>query len=109
MFVSPRDFTKPLSKNAIAFFPEEVIKIAHADIPPDLVTLSCVNAHEIRAVATSLRFIYNLSQVALLKHAYWRSNTVFYRRYLHDISHSYLDVSALGPFIVAQCVVQPSS
>ena len=107
MFVSPRNFKKNLSKNAIAFFLKSTIQFAYQDIPPNLVKLTKINAHEIRAVATSLRFKYNLGQVALLKRAYWRSNSIFCSRYLRDISHSYLDVSSLGPLIVAQGVVKP--
>ena len=107
LFVSPRDFSKPLSKNAISHFLKNVILSAYECIPPQVKTLTRVNAHEIRAVATSLRFKYNLGQVSLIKRAYWRSNTVFCSRYLRDISHSYMDVSALGPLIVAQGVVQP--
>ena len=107
LFVSPRDFSKPLSKNAISYFLRGVIKAAYENIPPQVMKLSRVNAHEIRAVATSLRFKYNLGQVALIKSAYWRSNSIFCSRYLRDISHSYMDVSALGPLIVAQGVVQP--
>ena len=104
--MSPRDFTKPLSKNAISFFLRKVISDAYSNIPEEWVKISCVNAHEIRAVATSLRFKYNIEQVDLIKSAYWHSNTIFCSRYLCDPTHSYLDVSGLGPLIVAQGVVK---
>ena len=105
LFVSPRNFKKPLSKNAISFFLKKVITDAYKDIPDKIIKLTEVNAHEIRAISTSLRFKYNMNQVALIKNAYWRSNTIFCSRYLRDISHSYLDVSSLGPLVVAQGIV----
>ena len=85
-----------------------MIMKAYQDIPPELRTLTRVNAHEVRAVATSMRFKYNLSQANIIRRAYWRSNTVFCSRYLRDISHAFLDVSGLGPLIVAQGVVHPA-
>ena len=89
LFVSPRNFSKPLSKNAITLFLKKAIAHAYDNISPHLTKLTRINAHEIRAVATSLRFKYNLSQVALIKHAYWHSNTLFCSRYLQDISHEF--------------------
>ena len=83
--------------------------MAYENVPPHVSKLTRDNAHEICAVATSLRFKYNLGQVSLLKRAYWRSNTVFCSRYLRDIAHSYLNISALGPLIVAQGIVQPDN
>ena len=108
LFVSPRNSSRALSKNAISFFLKRTINQAYSNIPPHIANLSRVNAHEIRAVATSLRFKYNINQVGIIKKAYWRSNTVFVSRYLRDISHSFMDVSALGPLIVAQGVVRPT-
>ena len=107
LFVSPTDFSKPLSKNAISSFLREVIRNAFQNIPDESRKLTRVHAHEIHAVATSFRFKYNLGQVAMIKRAYWRSNTVFCSRYLRDISHSFLDVSGLGPLFVAKGVVRP--
>ena len=105
LFVSPRDFSKPLSKNAISFFLRSVIIDAYSSIPEKWVKISKVNAHEIRAVATSLRFKYNINEIDI-KSAYWRLNSIFCSRYLRDPTHSYLDVSGLGPLIVAQGIVQ---
>ena len=84
----------------------KVITVAYSGIPENWVKLTKVNAHEIRAVATSLRFKYNMDQVDIIKSAYWRSNSIFCSRYLRDPTHSYLDVSGLGPLIVAQGVVK---
>ena len=105
LFVSPRDFTRSMSKNAITHFFEA------GDLrcllgPPALIQLTKVNPHEIRAVSTSSRFKYNMDQVALLKCAYWRSNSVFCSRYLRVPASTSLDVSASGPLIVAQGVVR---
>ena len=107
LFVSPRDITRPLSKNACSKFLREVIWKAYGKVSEGTASLTRVNAHEVRAVATSIRFRYNLSQVKIIKAAYWRSNTIFCSCYLRDIAHKYTDVSALGPLVVAQGVVQP--
>ena len=106
LFVSPWDFTCPLSKNGITHFLKQVISDAYADIPPELIRITKINPHEIMAETTSLRFKYNMDQVALLKSAYWRSNSVFCSRYLRDSASTYLDGLALGPLIVAQGVIQ---
>ena len=107
LFVSPRNPTRPLSQNACSAFLREVIFNAYQNIKTDTKTFTRINSHEIRGVATSLRFKYNLSQIAIIKAAYWRSNTVFASNYLRDISHQYSDISALGPLIVAQGIIQP--
>lgn len=107
LFVSPRDPTRPLSKNACSKFLREVIMKAYENVSEGTTSLTKVNAHEIRAVATSVRFRYNLSQVRIIKAAYWRSNTIFCSCYLRDVSHKYTDISSLGPLAVAQGVVQP--
>lgn len=106
LFVSPRDPTRPLSANACAYFLRSTISYAYEHMSDKTKTLSRVNAHEVRAVAVSIRFRFNLSQINLIKSAYWRSNSMFCSRYLRDISHSYTDVSALGPLVVAQGIVQ---
>ena len=55
-----------------------------------LILITKVNAHAIRAVATSLRFKYNMDQIEIIKSAYWRSNSIHCSRYLLDPTHSYL-------------------
>ena len=107
LFVSPRDFTRPLTRSGVAYFLRETIQNAYGDVPLHLQALTRVNAHEIRAVSTSLRFKYNMKQVEIIRRAYWRSRTIYCSRYIRDISSKYLDVSALGPLSVAQGVVWP--
>ena len=107
LFVSPRDPTRALSKNACSSFLRGVIRGAYKDVSDRSISLSRVNAHELRGVATSIRYRYNVSHIHLIKSAYWRSNSVFCSCYLRDVAHKYTDISALGPLVVAQGVVQP--
>lgn len=106
LFVSPRDFSKSLSSNAISYFLRSTISKSFNSVTNHSRGFARVNAHKIRAVATSLRFKYNVNQVNIMKKAFWRSESVFCQRYLRNISHRYLNVHALGPLIVAQGVVQ---
>ena len=74
LFVSPRDCNKALSPNGISYFLRTTIKSAFINISDDHILSTRVKAHEVRAIAVSLRFSYNISHVNLIKKAYWRSN-----------------------------------
>ena len=67
LFASPGNSSRALSKNAISLFLRRTINTAYSTISPRITNLTRVNAHEIRAVATSLRFKYNLNQVSIIK------------------------------------------
>ena len=105
LFVSLRDPSRPLAKNSISAFLRKVIIRAHRDCREEELAALRVKAHELRAVATSLRFKKNLVLQEVMEAAVWRCNSTFVSFYLRDISHEFLDVSSLGPVVAAQAVV----
>ena len=82
LFVSPRNLSRPLSTNAISYFLRSTISNSFLSVPDQSQRLTRVNAHEIRAVAMSLRFKYNISHVNIFRRAFWRSYSIFCSRYL---------------------------
>ena len=64
-----------------------------------------VNAHEVRAVVTSVLFRKVKSLDLVLKAGTWKSMTTFASFYLRDVTHRYLDTFSLGPIVSALRVV----
>ena len=74
LFVSPRNPSRVVSKNAISYFLREVITESGARKEPGVVP----RAHSIRGVATSAAFHRNWSVSSVLDAAScWRLNSVF--------------------------------
>ena len=97
---------RSISKNTISFWIRTVIKEAYKEVPQSDLQLWKISAHEVRAVATSLLFRQNASIRDVMNAASWRSRSTFVSCYLRDLSHQYLDVYSLGPFVAAQAVIQ---
>ena len=70
LFVSPRNPTRAISKNAISYFLRQVIAEAGVSFVADVVP----RAHSIRGVATSTAFHRNWSLTSVLNAACWRSS-----------------------------------
>lgn len=106
LFVSPSCRTRALSKNALSFFLRETIAGAMGDgatggLRP--------RAHSIRGAGTSIAYAANRSLKSVMEAARWRSNTVFVARYLNEVAYRYEDRFALGPFVAAGQVIDPSA
>ena len=100
LFDSPSDPTRPMSKNAMSFFPRQLITESGAvssSVPP--------RAHDIRGIATSLNYYSNLSISAIKEAATWKSNRVFAMRYLKDMSTTRSRLRGMGPLIAAASAV----
>ena len=97
LWVSPRHPSRSMSKNAVSFFPREVVHAAWASRPE----VGSVRTHEIRSVSTSVAFHRNWSVSAVLESATWSSSSVFSSFYLCDIQHEYDGIRSLGPFVAA--------
>ena len=80
LFVSSRNPTRAISKNAISYFLREVIAEAGASSVANVVP----RAHSIRGVTTSTAFHRNWSLTSVLNAACWRSSSVFTSFYLKD-------------------------
>ena len=101
LFVSCRDGSKPLSKNAMSFFLRETIKEAHMSQPEASYPRGDVRAHSIRGIATSINFLRNKSLQAVLDAATWRGNSIFASNYLKDVRRTYEHCASLGPIIAS--------
>ena len=105
LFISPRDPSKPSSKNGISYLIKHLIKEAHRVLQPDLFPLLKVKPHEVRAVATSVSFEKNMSLETVMETAQWRCHSVFASHYLKEVSFDYGVCRTLGPFIAAGTVI----
>ena len=105
LFVSPRDPSKPASKNGISYLLKHLIKEAHRVLQPDLIPILKVKPHEVRAVATSVSFEKNMSLDSVMEAAQWRCRSVFASHYLKDISYDFGSCRTLGPFVAAGTVI----
>ena len=97
LFISPRRYSRAMSKNAVSFFLCEVIAAAGAARPH----VGSLRAHEIRSVSTSVAFHRNWSVASVLESATWASSSVFSSFYLRDIQHEYDGLLSVGPFMAA--------
>ena len=73
LFVSPKNPSRSISKNAISYFLREVIAEAGASSVAGVV----LRAHSIRGVATSTAFHRNWSITSVLNAACWMSSSVY--------------------------------
>ena len=104
LFCSIKSPSRCLSKNAISFYLKSVILEAHKMFSPNDEVLCKVKAHDVRAMATSLAFVKNVSVKNILEAANWRSKSVFADVYLKNICLKYNDIYSLGPLVTAQAV-----
>lgn len=105
LWCSVRNPSRPLSKNALAFFLREVISEAHVNCQDSDTGTLKVRAHEIRAVATSLAFRHNLSVQKIVNSTFWRCKSVFASHYLSELKTDFDNGSTLGPLVVTDTVV----
>ena len=105
LFVSVKDRSRPMSKNAVSYFLRQAILLACRGLSDEVRTFSKVQAREIRALASSTLFKRNLSLSDIRDSAIWRSESTFISFYLRDVSHSFLDISSLGPVVAAKQLV----
>ena len=108
LFLSPRDTTRPLSKNGLSYLLRETIVRAHSSLEERHYGPLKVKAHSIRAVATSFNFWKNRSLQDVLNAATWRTASVFAKFYLRDVERfSPMDMLfSLGPIVAAGDVLE---
>ena len=97
LFVSRRNPSRAISKNAISCFLRKVIAGAGASKEPGVAP----RAHSIRGVATSAAFHKNWSISSVLNAACWRSNSGFTSFYLKDLHFEFDGLCSFGPFVAA--------
>ncbi|MPC69696.1 hypothetical protein E2C01_063927 [Portunus trituberculatus] len=84
----------------------QVIRRACVSVSEEQSRVLKVNAHEVRAIATSVLFRKVKSLDLVLKAGTWKSMTTFASFYLRDVTHRCLDTFFLGPVVSALRVVQ---
>ena len=89
-----------MSKNAMSFFLRQLITESGA-----VSSSVAPRAHDIRGIATSLKYYSNLSLSATNEAATWKSNRVFAMRYLKDMSATRSRLKDKGPLIAAGSAV----
>ena len=104
LFCSVANPSRPLSKNAIAYFLKTVIKEAHEAFNEIDENILKVKAHEIRAMATTLAFKKNISLDNIIQAANWRTASVFATTYLKDISINYDNLQSIGPLVAVDAL-----
>ena len=105
LFVSLRDRSKPLSKNALSYLLKETILHSHRELGEDHFPVMRVKAHDIRGVATSLNLWRNKSFSVILDAASWKTPSVFANHYLRDVERVDGDTFSLGPIVAGGGVV----
>ena len=82
-----------------------MIRRAYVGVSDEECRLVKVNAHEVRALATSLLFRKVQDLGVILRAGSWRCMSTFASFYLRDVTHKYLDTFSLGPLVSALKVV----
>ena len=105
LFVSIKNNTQPLTKNAMSYLMKRLIINAHEWAHEDIIKITKVKTHDIRAVSTSLARAMNVPLNVILENATWKTHSVFVSHYLKRLSLAYGDVHSLGPLVTAGAVV----
>ena len=105
LFISHFDsYDKEISCDTISRWVVQTIKLAYAVNKLDLVP---VNAHEVRALASSWAWSNWVPLEDIVKAGFWASENSFIRFYLRETFAMASNLASLGPLVVAQSVVVP--
>ena len=105
LFISHLDsYDKEISCDTISGWIVQTIKLAYAVNKLDLVP---VNAHEVRALASSWAWTNRVPLEDLVKAGFWASENSFIRFYLRKTSAMASNLASLCPVVAAQSVVVP--
>ena len=98
LFISPKNNSQALSKNAISFFLRDLISrygtLESFEGPRP-------RAHSVRSMATSIAFKKNCPVPRILEAASWRTNSVFTTFYLKEVTFERGDIFSLSPCVAA--------
>ena len=109
LFISHQDsYEKEISVDSISRWIVQTIKLAHSANNVDQVPVS-VNAHEVRAIASSWAWSNKVPLDDVVKAGFWSSENSFIRFYLRDTSVLASSLGLIGPVVAAQAVVVPAT
>ena len=106
-FISLRpEHPKEISKNTLASWIRNTIKLAYQNSDEENKTLNQVSVHEVRALASSLSYRQNLSLQDINKKCYWKSHSTFTNFYLRDIALTSEEGLQLPNMVAASTVIK---
>ena len=92
-------------KNTISSWVRETIKEAHKNCSEESLSSLKVNAHEVRAIGTSIAFFGNTAMEEVMRAARWTNQSTFTTFYMRDVAEDLEGVRSLGPVMVAQQIL----
>ena len=105
LFISHLDsYDKEISCDTISRWIVQTIKLAYGTRKLNQVS---VNAHEVRALASSWAWSNKVPLDDIVKAGFWSSENSFIKFYLRDVSIFASSLASLGPVVAAQAVVVP--
>ncbi|MPC38059.1 hypothetical protein E2C01_031560 [Portunus trituberculatus] len=104
-FHSVRDPTLPLSKTAISYFLQQLIRAAYEDFPGYLGLTLQIRAHDVQILATSLLWFTNKAVADVMAVAYWQTQSVFATHYLKAVHKVQDGIFSPGPIVAADSVI----
>ena len=109
LFLSLQHTRRDISSQTISFWLRQVIRDAYTDLSPTgserLLKRLKIRAHEIRAVSASVALLRNCAVEDIIEAVSWRSDSVFARCYLRDMSGQQENLDRLGTVSAAQQVL----
>ena len=109
LYISHQDsYEKEISVDTISRWSVQTIKLAHSENNVDQVPIS-INAHEVRAIASSWAWSHKVPLDDVVKAGFWSSENSFIRFYLRDTSVLASSLDLIGHVVAAQAVVVPAS
>ena len=99
-------YEKHISADTISRWIVQTIKFAYGS---NNMEHSKINAHEVRALASSWAWLNGVPLREVVKASFWSSENSFIRYYLIDTSGLTSMLSSLGPIVAAQSVVVPAT
>ena len=102
LFLPLRQNRRDISSQTISFWLRQVIREAYEDLSPGGSKRLRIRAHEVRAVAASVALARNCSVKDIMEAVSWKSDSVFARCYLRDMSGQKDNLDSLGTVAAAQ-------
>ena len=90
--------------NTLSHWLRSTIREAYSELSPSKAKLLKIRAHEIRAVASSVALERNVAITDIIRSVGWRSDSVFARHYLRDLSSWRSSLNDVGPISAAQSI-----
>ena len=104
-----KGFSRDISKSTISHWIKDTIRLCYQSANADILQLSRVKAHDVRALSASLAFRGGVPLDQILSACYWRSHGTFTSFYLKDVCWHNHNIFKLGSLVASQHVVSSKS